>query len=255
MFKKLMNRDRGRYGSMPVVIACTACLLAGCPSDDSDDDPPPAPASSEATCTPDSEGFDSCARSSFSAYARETGGALGAARSAAEVPDYVLGAIVKAVEDHGPSFDLVFIIDRTSSMGDDIYEVQQALDIIIDKIEEVGDGTQRVGVFVYGDQCADPSPVYEYLDLTADLDVVRSTINAITVFGGGDILESVNEAIVLAMENFSWERPSRYAILIGDAGPHVPGDGCYTTSTEEAVAAAKATGVLVNFYPILVSVF
>ena len=176
---------------------------------------------------------------------------MGLAPTAPDVPGFILGAIDRAVSDHGSSFDLVFIIDRTGSMTDDISTVRNAVDRIISYIEDRGEGTVRVGLFVYGDHCEDPEP-FGIMDLTTDFGRFKRTLLAFSTTGGGDLPESAYEAVVGAMEHMSWSHAARYAILIGDAGPHQPGDPCYSTSLDDAVNAAAVTGVQVNIYPILV---
>ena len=208
--------------------------------------------SPERTCTTDRNGFNSCAADAFGQLAARTGGAWWKAGSASEVPNAILAAINKAVSAGGRSFDLMFIIDVTGSMRDDISAIKSQITQIIDRIRSNGDGTQRVGLALYSDRCV-TGRWFRFQDLTGDLDLIRRQVQGIGVSGGGDIPESVYDAILETIRNASWGREARYGILIGDAPPHERGDSCYMTTLEEAVSEARSTGIEVNLFPILVA--
>lgn len=170
-----------------------------------------------------------------------------------EMPGAILSAIDTAVATGGSSFDLMFIIDVTGSMGGEIRAVKARVTEIIDRIRSRGAGTARVGLTLYGDRCADGTWL-QFQDLTTDLSLIRSQIQAISVGGGGDIPESVYDAVDEVVRRASWRRPARYGLLIGDAPPQERGDACYITTFDQALAATRSTGVSINLYPILASV-
>jgi hypothetical protein len=189
----------------------------------------------------------------FTGLAEGTGGDTESPATAAEVPDAILTVIDEATAA-GASYDMLFIIDVTGSMIDDMLAVQSRLDEIIDEMIANGDGTQRAGVMTYQDLCADgEDTLVKAQDLTTDLEAVRAAIQGISPdsFSGGDLPESVYDAIVFAMENFNFQNPNRFALLIGDAPPQSPGGSCYRASFTDAVNAATAAGVDVNLYPII----
>ena len=212
------------------------------------EDPPTVPR----VCNRTVDGFNECAQQAFASLAAVTGGAWWKANSASQVPSSMLAAIDKGAADGGGAFDLMIIIDRTSSMADDIGAVIQAVDAIIARIQARGDGTQRVGLFAYGDICADGPNWGQMQNLTTDLNLIRGQLRSLTTVGGGDVPESVYDAVAATMTDASWQRPNRFALLIGDAGPQESGDPCYRTTYGQAVNATKAAGVQVNMYPILV---
>jgi hypothetical protein len=203
-------------------------------------------------CTTDSSGFNTCAVEAFGRLADQTGGSSWMVNSAAGMPNAILSAIDTAVATGGSSFDLMFIIDVTGSMGDEIGAVKERVTEILDHIRSRGNGTERVGLTLYGDRCSDSSWI-QFQDLTTNLSLIRSQIQAISVGGGGDIPESVYDAVNEAVRRASWSRPARYGLLIGDAPPQERGDACYITTFEQAVAATRSTGVSINLYPILAS--
>lgn len=181
----------------------------------------------------------------FDALADYTDGTRYDASSASEVPSI----IIEIINNHAVSnTDLVFLIDNTGSMYDDIYEVQQAISNIL---LELPSGT-RVGAAVYNDLNEDPTGWYDWTDLTTNYSMTSTFINNIEVYGGGDYPESVYDGIYLTAENMTWASSSkRIMIVIGDAPPL---EGSLTSYTlAEVVEKCKSVGLTVNLYPILIS--
>lgn len=128
------------------------------------------------------------------------------------------------------AMDLVFLIDSTGSMGDDIAAVKtQATNLLNSLSAKFRD--LRVGVADYRDYPVDPyGDSGDYLfnkrvELTSDMNAARSAINAITTGGGNDWPEGVYSAVSGALTGFSWrsgEFVQRKIVLLGDAPPHDP---------------------------------
>lgn len=185
------------------------------------------------------------AEEAFDALADYTDGTRYDASSASEVPSI----IIEIINNHAVSnTDLIFLIDNTGSMYDDIYEVQEAISSIM---SELPSGT-RVGAAVYNDLNEDPTGWYDWTDLTTNYSVTSTFINNISVYGGGDYPESVYDGIYLTADNMSWASSSkRIMIVIGDAPPL---EGSLTNYTlAEVVEKCKSIGLTVNLYPILIS--
>lgn len=232
-------------------LAALLVGAAGCGDGKSLEDPLPD------TCE-NMEGFNTCAEASFMAFADDTDGEYTSVGSAEEVPDAILGAIDEGTRN-GEGYDLMFILDLTGSMGDDLDAVRGRIDEILSALEEKGSADARVGLLTYKDHCIEPDS-FTLLDLTSDFDALRTRLDELSASGGGDIPESVYEAVERTMTDASWENDNRFAILIGDAGPHPPEKRetdtmCTFTTYAEAVTAATSKGVEVNLYPILVSTF
>ena len=191
----------------------------------------------------------------FTGLAEGTGGSTESPATADDVPDAIIDVIEAATTADG-GYDILFIIDNTGSMSDDISAVKARLDEIITLLQTTGDGTQRAGVMTYADLCWDDPALVVLQEMTTDLEAVRTAINGIGLAGGGDTPESVYDAIVFGMDpdNFTFTNPNRFALVIGDAPPQSPGDACYEATFNEAVAAATAAGVDVNLYPIIVPI-
>jgi|GEM_PF-2035509 len=121
-----------------------------------------------------------------------------------------------------PRMDVVFLIDTTGSMGDEIAVVKES---IVDMITEIESGKPtpdvRFGLVLYRDR----GDVYvtKTFELTRDTDSVIRAVRDIGAGGGGDTPESVNEALHVAVSEMNWDTDidtDKTIFLIGDAEPH-----------------------------------
>ncbi|GHV13577.1 hypothetical protein FACS189491_08720 [Spirochaetia bacterium] len=139
------------------------------------------------------------------------------------------------------SLDMVFCLDTTSSMQDDIEEIQKTLTPLLAS-RTTQFQSVRFGMVLYKDYFD------EYLTrvvpFTKDLDQFQRTLDNINVGGGRDIPEAVYEALYDGATGFSWEAESRLLVLIGDAPPHPRQRGA--VSKEMVNQAAAERGLKVN---------
>lgn len=124
--------------------------------------------------------------------------------------------------DKAPRMDVVFLVDTTGSMGDEIAVVKKSL---VDMIAEIEGGKPRpdvrFGLVVYRDR--GDEFVTRLFKLTDDTDAVVKEVKAIEASGGGDEPESVNEALHVTINDMNWDRDTnteKTIFLIGDAPPH-----------------------------------
>ena len=121
--------------------------------------------------------------------------------------------------------DVVFVIDSTGSMGDEIRTVKDYIAQMV-KFAPTQNYKLRVGVVTYRDYELEEK---EYLirskDLTDDIDSALKFIETIDAAGGGDQPEAVADALHNAIQkDMSWSDDARKVIiLIGDAPPHGEG--------------------------------
>ena len=79
--------------------------------------------------------------------------------------------------------DLIFVIDLTGSMGDDIDEVKdQASEIVDDIAESISD--YRIAIVGYRD--FGDTPMFEDYPFSRDKEEILENINSLSVHGGGD---------------------------------------------------------------------
>lgn len=114
----------------------------------------------------------------------------------------------------GPT-DVMFAIDTTGSMGDDIGSVKMQATTILDGLK-AGSSSARAGLVVYKDQ-GDEYVAKTLAPLTGDLASVNEVIQSLTVGGGGDFPEAVNSGVITAIRQ-GWRNGVKKAvILMGDA--------------------------------------
>ena len=124
------------------------------------------------------------------------------------------------------SIDVVFVIDTTGSMGDDIDAVKAFSNEFIELLT-TRTSSYRFALVTYRDHpehTGDPSdyPARVDLDFTNDAASITSAVNAITVDGGGDFPESVYSGLIEGI-GLSWRPGVKKIVLqLGDAPPLDP---------------------------------
>jgi Mg-chelatase subunit ChlD len=120
-------------------------------------------------------------------------------------------------QPRGPRIDVVFAIDATGSMADEIQQVKQHLWSTANGILQ-GDPQPdvRFGLVVYRDrQDAEHTRV---VPLTRDVDAIHRELMNLQATGGGDLAEDVDAALQLAVDEMNWsDTGARMVFLIGDA--------------------------------------
>ncbi|MBO6938366.1 MAG: VWA domain-containing protein [Deltaproteobacteria bacterium] len=119
----------------------------------------------------------------------------------------------------GPRIDVVFAIDATGSMADEIQQVKQHLWATANGILQ-GDPQPdvRFGLVVYRDRS--DSEHTRVVPLTRDVDAIHRELMNLQATGGGDYPEDVDAALQLAVDEMNWsDTGARLVFLIGDAPP------------------------------------
>ncbi len=190
---------------------------------------------------------DSATVVKFFELASQTNGEIKVVSNAKYVTSAIKEIIGNAVSDKA---DILFLIDKTSSMADDIENVKLGLNQIIDEIRKYKN--IRVGITLYGDKNADGDAWYAYRNFEYDYNALKKFITGIEVSDGGDYPESVYDGFFrFTKENFWRSENKRIIVLIGDAPPLEKPNSDY--SIQEMIAKAKADNIQMNFYPIVVS--
>jgi Mg-chelatase subunit ChlD len=147
--------------------------------------------------------------------------------------------------EKAPRMDVVFLVDTTGSMGDEIAVVKKSL---VDMIAEIEGGTPRpdvrFGLVIFRDR--GDEFVTRLFELTDDTDAVIKEVKAIEASGGGDEPESVNEALHVTINNMNWDRNAtteKTIFLIGDAPPNIY-ENDYTWQNE--IKTALKREIIIN---------
>lgn len=156
-----------------------------------------------------------------------------------------IGKILKTFVN-AEKLDIVFAIDATGSMKDDIEKLREDL---IPEIKRIFSKEKdvRIAVLFYRDY----GDTFKYMDLpvkcfdfTRSFKTFKEQLYSIKILGreGGDIPEAVYEAMFAASEFYKWRGDAqKEIILIGDAEPHpVPrGTGKYSKGYVMSLAESK----------------
>ncbi len=124
----------------------------------------------------------------------------------------------------GPlALDVMFLIDATGSMGDEIEQLKTTVDTVASRIAELDGSPQaRFGMTLYRDE-GDTFVTSTY-DLTGDLPAFRKALADVQADGGGDYPEALDEGLAAALGEPSWGDPAdtlQLVFLIADAPPQV----------------------------------
>jgi len=146
----------------------------------------------------------------------------------------------------GVAVDVLFLLDVTGSMGD---EIAQLTATIAEVSERLGALEQRpdirFGMTLFRDE-GDLFVTSTY-DFTSDIGSFRDALDGVVADGGGDTPEAVDEAFAAALAEPSWRDPGttvQLMFLVGDAAPQVGRqvEQPYTTS----ILRAAERGITVH---------
>jgi len=145
-----------------------------------------------------------------------------------------------------PQVEVVFCLDTTGSMGGLIEGAKQKIWAICNQIAS-GKPTPdlKVGLVAFRDR--GDAYITQVFDLSADLDAIHGHLMKFKAQGGGDIPESVNQALDDSVNKIKWSTDKetlRIIFLVGDAPPHMdyPDDVKYPVTCEKACRK----GIIIN---------
>lgn len=154
-------------------------------------------------------------------------------------------------EGQGVDLEVVFLIDTTGSMGDEIAQIKATLLSVTDKVRGLGSAVRlRYGAVLF----RDTTDAYVTMahPFTDDIKAFDAALQQIDAGGGGDYPESVNQGLLQAITGMGWrEGSAKVVFLIGDAPPQMQlkGDVLYGASARAAtqrgirVHAVAASGL------------
>jgi len=135
-----------------------------------------------------------------------------------------------------PAIDIVFLLDTTGSMGDEIDNLKDVIFAIHSRIIRLpGQPVVRFGMVLYRDR-GDEYVTQSY-PLTSDVDEFQKSLNGVSARGGGDTPEDLQAGLFLAVEQMSWKKDSiKLIFLLADAPPHTD----YTDEKDYITTMKKA---------------
>lgn len=151
-------------------------------------------------------------------------------------------ALSTLADNKGPvALDLVFLLDATGSMDDEISQIKATVGSIAERIEQLpGSSAPRFGLVAFRDRGDDY--ITRQWDFTSDTNLFSANLENVEAGGGGDNPESVSAGLHDAINLPGWSSDEsgkhlRMIVLVGDAPPHLdyPNDYEYTTLLQDAV--------------------
>jgi Mg-chelatase subunit ChlD len=148
--------------------------------------------------------------------------------------------------DLAPKIEVTFVLDTTSSMVRLIDGAKRKIWTIARQMVG-GRPTPAIKLGLIGYRDRGDDYVTRAFDLTNDIDAIYGHLTGLQAVGGGDIPESVNQALYEAVTKLSWSKePNTLKIifLVGDAPPHM--DYADDVKYPEIVQLAAKAGIIIN---------
>ena len=136
-----------------------------------------------------------------------------------------------------PRLDLVFMIDATGSMGDEIGKLKSSMRAMASQIAQLpGQPDICYGLVAYRDR--GDAFITRTHDFTNDLGAFQALLANVQAQGGGDTPEALNEALHEVVHGLAWRADAaRLVVMVADAPPHLDyGGPQYDTDMQAALA-------------------
>lgn len=136
--------------------------------------------------------------------------------------------------------DLLFVMDTTGSMGEEIERLKATIEIIHDNLAALRPRPLiRLGLVLYKD--LGDEYVTSVSPFTDDLDAFRAALDPVVASGGGDGPEDLESALDDAVNRMDWNRGGlRLAFVVTDAEAHLDYGRRYTYVDAANDARARA---------------
>lgn len=146
--------------------------------------------------------------------------------------------------DDAVALDVVFVIDTTGSMSDEIERIKSTLLAVTAKVHQLDRPVElRYGAVLYRD--IGDEYLTKHTPLTTDLKGFDARIQGIRAGGGGDGPESYNQGLAVAVGEMDWrEDAAKLVFLVADAQPQMDYEGDVTYG--EVAQAALSQGIRIH---------
>lgn len=189
------------------------------------------------------------AAETFKNIAAFGGGEMVYSKGPETLPDDIMAALDRI--KNKARADVVFAIDTTGSMKDDIDKLRKEwIPQMVDKVSEFN--SLRIGLLLYRDY----GDTYNWMNLpvkkfefTENVQNLKKNLSSFYIHGteGGDIPEAVYEALFASLEYYRWrDDAERKIILIGDAEPHPKPRGSGKYSKDLVAELSEKKGVMID---------
>ena len=135
--------------------------------------------------------------------------------------------------------DVLFLLDATGSMGDEIDRLKITIDTVADRIASLDPAPDvRFAMTLYRDE--GDAFLSRTFDFTGDVAAFQAALDDVVADGGGDYPEALDEGLASALTEPAWRDPSeavQLVFVVADAPPQVARqvDMPYTDSIDVAI--------------------
>lgn len=136
--------------------------------------------------------------------------------------------------------DIVFVLDTTGSMGEEIQRLKTTIDIMHLNVTSFSSRPRvRFGMVLYKDKGDEYRT--KVIPLTSNIDKFKEKLDKVSAAGGGDFPEDLQEALKDTLTKLRWRNQGiRLAFIITDAPPHLDYNQNFTYIKASQSARKKA---------------
>ena len=147
----------------------------------------------------------------------------GASTTAERGESVVLETSLPTAAGETVALDVLFLLDSTGSMEDEIYQLKITIDEVAHRIHQLpGDVDVRLGMTLYRDE--GDEFLNRTFDFTPDIGDFSEALSAVVALDGGDYPEALDEALAAALSRPSWRSAAdtvQLVFLVADAPPQI----------------------------------
>ena len=196
----------------------------------------------------DEKAYDTATVNSFTKMADLTKGEMKLLASADLLEKNITSILCKNTTDFA---DVLFLVDNTGSMEDDIANVKEGMNQILDALREKKG--IRLAIATYRDKQYDSTNWFSFREFETDYKAAKAFTDSMKLIPNNDLPESVYEAFIAAADHKFWRsRTKRVVLIIGDARGKTKEEGAQYT-IDDMLRKAGESKIKVNFFPLIVT--
>jgi len=136
--------------------------------------------------------------------------------------------------------DIVFLIDTTGSMVDNVRGIRAYIDIFLERLRR-NEFDVALGLVAFSDGRSKPKT----FSVTTDFGKFKNWLHRIDFVGGGDLTEAGLEAVMAAVDKIDYRRRAQKFFIMASDGPFHDADydGRSLYSLDQVIATLKANNI------------
>ncbi len=149
----------------------------------------------------------------------------------------------EAIQQTASGLDLMFMMDTTGSMGDELAYLQTELEDVVSRVSQENQVSTRLSVNFYRD--TEDEYIVRGNSFTSDISAAVRIMNEQRASGGGDYPEAVEQALSHGIHDHGWNADNvKLLFLVLDAPPHHTEQNAEKLRSLLTEAAAKGIRII-----------